>query len=114
MFNTFFFFFSSRRRHTRLTCDWSSDVCSSDLLDDALLIAAAPGGVGQDDAAGVIGEQPRVGEGDVPAEAAAEHDRLVQPERVTQPPQVIGPAPHVPELGTAVIAAAVAPQVEVQ
>src|SRR6266571_8322367 len=24
------FFFSSRRRHTRLTCDWSSDVCSSD------------------------------------------------------------------------------------
>src|SRR5690242_21840242 len=27
----FFFFFSSRRRHTRLTCDWSSDVCSSDL-----------------------------------------------------------------------------------
>src|SRR5579864_1498474 len=27
----FFFFFSSRRRHTRLTCDWSTDVCSSDL-----------------------------------------------------------------------------------
>src|SRR5690242_21409920 len=27
----FFFFFSSRRRHTRLTCDWSSEVCSSDL-----------------------------------------------------------------------------------
>src|SRR5690242_21720721 len=26
------FFFSSRRRHTRLTCDWSSDVCSSDLF----------------------------------------------------------------------------------
>src|SRR5690242_11417183 len=26
------FFFSSRRRHTSLTCDWSSDVCSSDLL----------------------------------------------------------------------------------
>src|SRR6266480_3283981 len=24
------FFFSSRRRHTMLTCDWSSDVCSSD------------------------------------------------------------------------------------
>src|SRR5271156_3994620 len=23
--------FTSRRRHTRLTCDWSSDVCSSDL-----------------------------------------------------------------------------------
>src|SRR6266568_8608236 len=28
-----FFFFSSRRRHTRWNCDWSSDVCSSDLED---------------------------------------------------------------------------------
>src|SRR2546430_12035288 len=27
-----FFFFSSRRRHTRFDCDWSSDVCSSDLI----------------------------------------------------------------------------------
>src|SRR5256886_7828594 len=30
-----FFFFSSRRRHTRFDCDWSSDVCSSDLIDFA-------------------------------------------------------------------------------
>src|SRR2546427_8929685 len=30
MFNLFFF--SSRRRHTRFDCDWSSDVCSSDLI----------------------------------------------------------------------------------
>src|SRR2546430_7040877 len=30
----FFFFFSSRRRHTRFDCDWSSDVCSSDLGKD--------------------------------------------------------------------------------
>src|SRR5256886_14764206 len=29
---TICFFFSSRRRHTRFDCDWSSDVCSSDLL----------------------------------------------------------------------------------
>src|SRR5438309_5063605 len=29
--SAFFFFFSSRRRHTRWNCDWSSDVCSSDL-----------------------------------------------------------------------------------
>src|SRR5260370_30635287 len=29
----FFFFFSSRRRHTRFKCDWSSDVCSSDLAE---------------------------------------------------------------------------------
>src|SRR2546430_3175176 len=27
----FAYFFSSRRRHTRFDCDWSSDVCSSDL-----------------------------------------------------------------------------------
>src|SRR2546422_9405676 len=31
----FFFFFSSRRRHTRCSRDWSSDVCSSDLIDVA-------------------------------------------------------------------------------
>src|SRR5438093_6227921 len=30
-----FFVFSSRRRHTRLVSDWSSDVCSSDLLLDS-------------------------------------------------------------------------------
>src|SRR6266478_3668330 len=37
----FFFFFSSRRRHTRFDCDWSSDVCSSDLgaIGDGLAIA---------------------------------------------------------------------------
>src|SRR5207249_7021088 len=29
---SFFFFFSSRRRHTRSKRDWSSDVCSSDLM----------------------------------------------------------------------------------
>src|SRR5256886_8637272 len=28
------FFFSSRRRHTRFDCDWSSDVCSSDLYGE--------------------------------------------------------------------------------
>src|SRR5689334_24120134 len=31
VFYLLFFFFSSRRRHTRWNCDWSSDVCSSDL-----------------------------------------------------------------------------------
>src|SRR2546430_12447944 len=29
-------FFSSRRRHTRFDCDWSSDVCSSDLFGSPL------------------------------------------------------------------------------
>src|SRR5690625_5581378 len=46
------FFFSSRRRHTRWPRDWSSDVCSSDLLTgahgsltelSALVAGAAPG-----------------------------------------------------------------------
>src|SRR5256885_7032051 len=32
----FLFFFSSRRRHTRLQGDWSSDVCSSDLIADGV------------------------------------------------------------------------------
>src|SRR2546429_6881607 len=36
-----FFFFSSRRRHTRCSRDWSSDVCSSDLLDDAPIVVPA-------------------------------------------------------------------------
>src|SRR4030043_1348354 len=35
-FSHLFFFFSSRRRHTRCSRDWSSDVCSSDLLSEAI------------------------------------------------------------------------------
>src|SRR5438309_11446842 len=38
----FFFFFSSRRRHTRWNCDWSSDVCSSDLQMTKWLRRLAP------------------------------------------------------------------------
>src|SRR2546430_12164012 len=38
----FVFFFSSRRRHTRFDCDWSSDVCSSDLTP--FIMFAASGG----------------------------------------------------------------------
>src|SRR5688572_32174138 len=34
-----FFFFSSRRRHTRFDCDWSSDVCSSDLMRLAIMFS---------------------------------------------------------------------------
>src|SRR5205085_6791768 len=33
-------FFSSRRRHTRFDCDWSSDVCSSDLAVGTILVVA--------------------------------------------------------------------------
>src|SRR2546422_7261722 len=41
----YFFFFSSRRRHTRCIRDWSSDVCSSDLLRLELLVDAELPGV---------------------------------------------------------------------
>src|SRR5438132_12719479 len=40
------FFFSSRRRHTRSLCDWSSDVCSSDLLTEAMTLTGAGGVIG--------------------------------------------------------------------
>src|SRR3989454_6852396 len=38
----FFFFFSSRRRHTRLQGDWSSDVCSSDIITSPAYPATLP------------------------------------------------------------------------
>src|SRR2546430_12467905 len=49
VYSVFFFFFSSRRRHTRFDCDWSSDVCSSDLKFGLeyltyVLWAVSPGG----------------------------------------------------------------------
>src|SRR2546430_9292331 len=44
----FFFFFSSRRRHTRFDCDWSSDVCSSDLDGTCLSRAQLDHRVGHD------------------------------------------------------------------
>src|SRR3989449_11578470 len=48
----FFFFFSSRRRHTRCSRDWSSDVCSSDLLtkqpDEVLAAVRLPAPNGWD------------------------------------------------------------------
>src|SRR2546422_1792022 len=43
----FFFFFSSRRRHTRCSRDWSSDVCSSDLVPERRG-GTAPGQCGRD------------------------------------------------------------------
>src|SRR6266568_4272772 len=72
-----FFYFSSRRRHTRWNCDWSSDVCSSDLGEGRLpLVAfpaaqlphehdAAPCGVGYVD---LFGLQRGSGEDGVPGE----------------------------------------------
>src|SRR5262249_56340814 len=51
------FFFSSRRRHTRLVSDWSSDVCSSDLLFFGGLVASGlGGGVGQQAGGAAVGQ----------------------------------------------------------
>ena len=67
-----FFFFSSRRRHTRYIGDWSSDVCSSDLLEvheaggmrvdancEPILFRAHLGDLG--DAVAIRSEERRVG-----------------------------------------------------
>src|SRR5690606_40334772 len=51
----FFFFFSSRRRHTRFSRDWSSDVCSSDLMEGAQVPGA--GGRGARNRAAVAEKQ---------------------------------------------------------
>src|SRR5688500_19075527 len=69
------FFFSSRRRHTRLQGDWSSDVCSSDLLElisaeriapqggSIRLIAQKAGGGRKPDPSVERSEERRVGKG---------------------------------------------------
>src|SRR5438034_11277919 len=80
----FFFFFSSRRRHTRSLCDWSSDVCSSDLRDhDGVYrqygrhrcrdVRRAPH---RGDAARVRGEAPRSPKGDLAAATQGMLDRI--------------------------------------
>src|SRR3712207_7435135 len=51
------FFFSSRRRHTRYWRDWSSDVCSSDLLQAQVLHDLAPVEVGPDAVELLLGPQ---------------------------------------------------------
>src|SRR5256886_933841 len=74
-----FFFFSSRRRHTRFDCDWSSDVCSSDL--DPRRVAAAvrrpraplPSGAAPPLARGSIAHRHRGGRR---VTASASRDRL--------------------------------------
>src|SRR5438309_3130812 len=70
-FLSYFFFFSSRRRHTRWNCDWSSDVCSSDLLLDYKAIVTRTDTVGLPQAI---------------ADACKEHDmlRLVVPADLPQ------------------------------
>src|SRR5688572_33031994 len=77
-------FFSSRRRHTRFDCDWSSDVCSSDLGGDGgggrhqrggpdLVDGRSPGGRTRAQAQGGAGGDPA---GGGPAGARSEERRV--------------------------------------
>src|SRR6476661_5493054 len=80
----YFFFFSSRRRHTAFKCDWSSDVCSSDLpLPVVGVLVGGETADGKDD----VGQRPRqragVGGGIPGGGGRAEPDGQVRPhERV--------------------------------
>src|SRR6266567_891394 len=68
-----FFFFSSRRRHTRFDCDWSSDVCSSDLVEQMGKMGLLGGGGGSG-----IRTEGVIGSGLMPAvfgQAGMEHMR---------------------------------------
>src|SRR5690606_40815252 len=63
---SFIFFFSSRRRHTRFSRDWSSDVCSSDLVADSTVLTsrdlARLAGVSQSTVSRVMSGSTRVNE----------------------------------------------------
>src|SRR6266480_281104 len=83
----YIFFFSSRRRHTRLTCDWSSDVCSSDLLRQRIE-ADATGRVIVDRR---LGERRRGSKGHEPERRQA--DRRLRP----------GVEPELKRLGFAIV-----------
>src|SRR6266487_5574141 len=66
--DVWFFFFSSRRRHTRWTGDWSSDVCSSDLVDRH--VTGHPAGTDRGDR---VVRHERVDSVEAPAHEVREH-----------------------------------------
>src|SRR3712207_9578619 len=70
----YFFFFSSRRRHTRYWRDWSSDVCSSDLADEAAAEQAEHHDEGGQDVGARAEELDLREEGEL-QEDAADHDQ---------------------------------------
>src|SRR5690625_6762809 len=57
VWNSCVFFFSSRRPHTRWPRDWSSDVCPSDLSDQALV--ADPHATGPEDVLEALGSSEK-------------------------------------------------------
>src|SRR5260370_34926312 len=89
------FFFSSRRRHTRFKCDWSSDVCSSDLAFEVKTTPLPP-----DDATGGAGVDIGIGRyaldkqfhGDLEAAGKGEMLGAGDPAKGTAGSVAIGPA----------------------
>src|SRR2546430_7132131 len=71
------FFFSSRRRHTRFDCDWSSDVCSSDLAIGRRLLGR---GDSRDHGGSVAAAARRV----VTADRGHIHHRLLRDRKSTR------------------------------
>src|SRR6267142_5625249 len=93
----FFFFFSSRRRHTRLTCDWSSDVCSSDLDRSPgvhYVLVLPLGGAGGDVLTVGVGPRTRL----IPAARVA---RFLRGAAGIEPPYHITLSPPAPPPATA-------------
>src|SRR6266568_2420148 len=90
------FFFSSRRRHTRWNCDWSSDVCSSDLDGGVVARVAGArgdpgtgvgavlktgGGLARRPEAGRVASDPEADVGLDSIQSEVKFDREVQPSR---------------------------------
>src|SRR5256885_7530266 len=69
------FFFSSRRRHTRLQGDWSSDVCSSDLLHVVDFVGVLGG---YHDLADADGARPFVHDADLSLAVGAEPRKVTR------------------------------------
>src|SRR6266567_6718928 len=69
-----FFFFSSRRRHTRFDCDWSSDVCSSDLgRQKTRTVGDLPFRQTQEDLQGAAGALLRLGPVELASQILGRH-----------------------------------------
>src|SRR5438132_8319901 len=101
LFQHFFFFFSSRRRHTRSLCDWSSDVCSSDLEP-----VPTQGGRRRGERGGRLGgdARPRSPPRRAPATLCRDRLRYVLLRHVHDPHQLIHGRlafQHMPEIGRA-------------
>src|SRR6266568_5796019 len=56
-----YFFLSSRRRESRCNCDWSSDVCSSDLMRPMVLNGGVITGNANNNAGATIGSNITLG-----------------------------------------------------